>query len=320
MALPVFEKATRKKAKLRMALTGVSGSGKTLGALYIAYGITGDWGRVALIDTEHERARFYAGRADLGVGEFLYAPLDPPYSPDRYKDFVAAACDTVGPDGVVVVDSLSHAWNNEGGVLEIKNKLSKQQGQTGFSAWDMAGRIQNNLINTILSANCHTIVTMREKMDYTIIENENGKKMPVKVGLAPIQRDDAEYEFDVVLSISRDHTIHASKDTTILDDANGIITPEMGEKLAAWLNDGVDEVITCEDCGTVITPVGTCTARQVAAVSYERFGRRLCAGCTRKANAKKKAGETEPQPPAQTEEPAAEQKPAGRKKANASAN
>lgn len=318
--MPVFEKATRKKAKLRMALTGVSGSGKTLGALYIAYGITGDWGKVAIIDTEHERAQFYAGRSDLGIGEFLFAPLDPPYSPDRYKDYVAAACDAVGSDGVMIIDSLSHAWNNEGGVLEIKNRLATQHGNTSFSAWDQAGRIQNNLINTILSVDCHTIVTMREKMDYTIVENENGKKTPIKVGLAPIQRDDAEYEFDIVLSISRDHTIHASKDTTILDDVSGIITPEMGKTLAKWLNEGVDEVIACEDCGATITPIGTCTARQIATISSDRFGRRLCAECTRKANAEKKAKDAAPPDPVQENEPTPEQKPAARKKANASAN
>ena len=68
----MFQTVTRKKAKLRLALTGVSGAGKTLSALYIAYGMTGDWSKIALIDTEHERARFYANRSDLGTGEFLY--------------------------------------------------------------------------------------------------------------------------------------------------------------------------------------------------------------------------------------------------------
>ena len=65
-----FSKVVREKAKLRMALTGVTGGGKTLGALYIAYGITGDWSKIAIVDTEHERARFYANRTDLGTGEF----------------------------------------------------------------------------------------------------------------------------------------------------------------------------------------------------------------------------------------------------------
>ena len=61
----MFEPVVREKAKLRMAISGVTGAGKTLGALYIAYGITGDWGKVALIDTEHGRGRFYASRDDL---------------------------------------------------------------------------------------------------------------------------------------------------------------------------------------------------------------------------------------------------------------
>ena len=78
--MALFEPVTRQKAKLRMALQGVSGGGKTLSALYIAYGMTGDWGKVALIDTEHERAREYANRRELPTptGAFLYAPMEPP--------------------------------------------------------------------------------------------------------------------------------------------------------------------------------------------------------------------------------------------------
>ena len=132
----MFETVTRKKAKLRMALTGVSGAGKTLSALYIAYGITGDWSKIALIDTEHERARFYANRSDLGTGEFLYAPFEPPYSPMRYKEYVLQGALAVGSDGVVIVDSFTHAWNNEGGPMlgtmravssTLKNRLPSNQ-------------------------------------------------------------------------------------------------------------------------------------------------------------------------------------------------
>ena len=119
-----FTEATRKRAKLRMALTGVAGAGKTLGALYIAYGITGDWSKIALIDTEHERARFYASRADLMTGKFLYQAIYPPFSPDKYKAMVIEGAEAVGPDGVVIVDSLSHAWAAEGGVLDIKDRVA----------------------------------------------------------------------------------------------------------------------------------------------------------------------------------------------------
>ena len=107
----MFEVATRKKAKLRLALAGPSGSGKTLSALMIAGGMTdSDWSRVALIDTEHERARFYADRSEWDIGEFLYQPLLAPYKSQKYIDYATAGAAAVGEDGVLIVDSLSHAW------------------------------------------------------------------------------------------------------------------------------------------------------------------------------------------------------------------
>ena len=203
----LFAPVQRQKMKLRMALTGVSGGGKTLGALYLAYGLTDDWGKVALIDTERERGRAYASRSDLPTptGEYLYAGLYAPYSPERYKEYVRQAAEAVGPDGVVIVDSLSHAWSNEGGVLEIKDRIAAQAGKNSYTAWNEAGREQNSLINYILGVDCHTIVTMRSKMEYAMELNERGKQQPVKIGLAPVQRDDTEYEFDIVMNIGRDH-------------------------------------------------------------------------------------------------------------------
>lgn len=235
-----FQEVVRAKSKLRMALTGVSGAGKTLGALYIAYGLTGDWSKIAVIDTEHERARMYANRTDLGTGKFLYCPLYPPYTAERYTSLVKEAASVVGPDGVVIVDSFSHAWNNEGGVLDVKDRIAAQAGKNSYTAWNEAGKVQNSLVNTILAVGCHTIVTMRSKMDYVMQKNERGKTQPVKVGLAPVQRDDTEYEFDIVLDIARSHIATASKDVTFLDKYGEIITPELGRQLKAWLDDGVD--------------------------------------------------------------------------------
>ena len=141
-------RATREKSKLRIALAGVSGGGKTLGALLLASGLTGgDFSKVCLIDTEHRRGELYANRSDLGIGEFWYIELKAPYSPDRYKECVDAAVQKVGPDGVVIVDSLSHAWNSSGGVLEIKAGIAAQPNKNSYTAWDEAGRIQNNFIN-----------------------------------------------------------------------------------------------------------------------------------------------------------------------------
>lgn len=276
-----FSVVSRKRAKLRMALTGVSGAGKTLGALYIAYGITGDWSKVALVDTEHERARFYAARGDLGTGEFLYQSLPPPYSPDRYKAAVREGAQAVGADGVVIIDSLSHAWNAEGGVLELKDRIAAQSGKNSYTAWSEAGQEQTRLINTILSVNCHTICTMRSKMAYALELNDRGKQQPVKLGLAPIQRDDTEYEFDVVLDISRNHIAVASKDTTILDQYGAVITPELGARLRDWLDIGADDPIPlCESCGTEIQPSAKGSPPHVvAARTQELTGRVLCEPC-----------------------------------------
>ena len=278
--MSIFEKVTRNKAKLRMALTGVSGSGKTLGSLYIAYGITGDWSKIALIDTEHERARFYADRSDLPIptGEFLYAPMYPPYSPQKYKSYVSEAAELVGADGVVIVDSFSHAWNSEGGVLDIKEKISSRSGQNSYTAWNEAGKEQTSLVNTILAVNCHTIVTMRSKMEYALVENDRGKKEPQKMGLAPIQRDDTEYEFDIVLDISRNHVAIASKDTTFLDQYGAIITPELGQQLAEWLNGGV-EPPTCEICGKIIKPARGRTVSEIIEGSKRTIGKQACLNC-----------------------------------------
>ena len=274
----MFETVTRKKAKLRMALTGVSGAGKTLGALYIAYGISGDWNKVALIDTEHERGRFYADRADLGTGGFLYQSFAPPYSPERYQQLVSGGAQAVGPDGVVIVDSFSHAWSNEGGVLDIKDRIASQSGKNNYTAWNEAGKVQNGLVNSLLSADCHVIVTMRSKMDYILSENDHGKPQPVKVGLAPVQRDDVEYEFDIVLDIARSHMATPSKDTTFLDKYGAVITPDLGRQLKAWLDEG-KEPPRCAECGKIITRGKTQTVQEIIAKTIEKTGKQLCVNC-----------------------------------------
>lgn len=290
--MAVFEEVTRNKSKARIALVGPSGAGKTLSALLMAYGITGDWKKVALIDTEHERGRFYASRADFDIGKFLYASLIPPYSPERYIDFVNSAAQAVGNDGVVIVDSFSHAWDNEGGVLDIKSQIAKRQGKNDYTAWDEAGKIQNGLINTILSIPCHTIVTMRTKMAYAMEINDRGKTVPVKIGLAPVQRENAEYEFDVVLQINREHIASASKDTTFLDSWNGVITSELGKQLASWLDDG-EEPIRCADCGYIIKSTSKYSAVEIVEKTTQKFGRVLCANCSKSAM----ANSVEPTPP-----------------------
>ena len=269
-------RATREKSKLRIALAGVSGGGKTLGALLLASGLTcGDFSKVCLIDTEHRRGELYANRTDLGVGEFWYIELKAPYSPEHYKECVDAAVKQVGPDGVVIVDSLSHAWSNAGGVLEIKADIAAKPGKNSYTAWDEAGRIQNDFINYLLSVNCHTICTLRVKQDYVLTENDRGKQVPVKVGLAPVQRDDVEYEFDIMFTIGRDHIATTSKDVTFLDGFGAVITSDLGKQLAEWANDG-KEPTRCQECGRLVSATRKRTGCSRPATPGARSGRMTC--------------------------------------------
>lgn len=273
-----FQKVQRKSAKMRVALAGPSGAGKTLSALYLAYGVTKDWGKIALIDTEHGRGQFYGNRSDLEVGEYLYQELTPPFTAERYIAIAKEAQQAVGTDGVVIIDSFSHAWEGEGGVLDFKESIEQQAGKNSFTAWNDAGKKQNMLINSLLSLDCHVIVTMRTKMAYTMEQNERGKTIPVKIGLAPVQRENTEYEFDLVLNIARNHIAIVSKDTTFLDNWNGVITPELGASLSDWLANGV-EPNRCADCGLVITGNSKKTADEIADGTLKNYGRKLCWKC-----------------------------------------
>ena len=289
--MSLFEPAKRRSVKARIALTGVSGSGKTLSSLYLAYGLAGDWSKVALIDTEHERALFYANRDDLDTGKFLYAPMHPPYEPAKYKQYAAEAAATVGEDGVVIIDSFSHAWNAEGGILDLKEKISERPGKNSYTAWHEAGKEQLSLVNHILSLPCHTILTMRSKMDYAMEVNDKGKQQPVKVGLAPIQRDDTEYEFDIVLDIARNHIASVSKDTTYLGDWCDVITPIVGLSLRTWLESG-EAMPKCEICGKVIKPYKKLGVSDIIEKSKELMGKQACVECSREWKKQNEAAKT----------------------------
>ena len=291
-----FQKVQRKAAKMRVAVAGPSGAGKTLSALYLAYGVTGDWGKIALIDTEHGRGQFYGNRSDLEVGEYLYQELVPPFTVERYIAIAKEAEQAVGPDGVVIIDSFSHAWEGEGGVLDFKELTEQQQGKNSFTAWSDAGKKQNTLINTLLSLNAHVIVTMRTKMAYAMEQNERGKTVPVKIGLAPVQRENTEYEFDLVFNIARNHIACVSKDTTFLDNWNGVITPELGTSLKNWLAGGAEPHL-CTDCNTVIMAAQGRSADQITEGTVKNYGRKLCWKCMKAEIKKQKeqSGDENPQ-------------------------
>jgi hypothetical protein len=226
-----IRKAERLQVKLRLALSGVSGSGKTLSAIHMANGIGG---RYVIIDTENKSADLYCDKGDFDVLE-----LEPPFSPDRYIEAIQL-CENKGYS-TIIIDSLSHAWMGEGGVLDIHDKKTNaSSSKNGYMAWKEVTPMQNKLVNSMLSSKCHIIVTMRSKQHHDIVEDEKGKKRPIKMGLAPIQRADLDYEFTVVLDLDKDsHLYTSSKDRTEIFEGNHeLITKETGVKLMNWLSQG----------------------------------------------------------------------------------
>ena len=227
-----FIKATRKKAKLRLALTGPSGCGKTWGALQIAKGLGG---RIACIDTEKGSASLYEHIVDFDVLE-----LSAPYTPEAYIAAVQEA-DKAGYD-VLIVDSTTHEWNGPGGVLELLEDVAKAKyrGNT-WSAWNELTPRHRAFIDAMLQSNMHIIATGRSKTETAQQDSGNGKKSVVKLGMKTEQRDGFEYEFTVVLDIVHNgHYAVASKDRTglFVGDAKPI-SAQTGVELLAWLEDGV---------------------------------------------------------------------------------
>lgn len=199
-----FKKAVKHESRLRLSLSGPSGSGKTYTALTLATALA-DGGGVAVIDTERGSASKYADLFDFEVSELEQ------FSPMAYVEAIHEA--EQGGYGVLVIDSLSHAWNGTGGLLEIVDGIARRKyGGNTFAAWKDATPMQNALIDAITRSRLHIIVTMRSKQEYALEKDERtGKTSPKKVGMAPIQRDGMEYEMDIAADMDIDNTMIIQK-------------------------------------------------------------------------------------------------------------
>jgi hypothetical protein len=198
-----FQKAVRTKLKARMAIDGPSGAGKTYTSLIAATVFAGDNGEIAVIDTERGSASLYADLFTFDVLELNH------FDPLQYVEAIQAA-QRSGYE-VLIIDSLSHAWEGEGGALDQVDKNSARLKGNSFAAWRTVTPKQRKLVDTMLQADMHIIATMRSKMEYAIEQDERGKTRIQKVGLAPVQRAGIEYEFTWVIDMDTDHNAIVSK-------------------------------------------------------------------------------------------------------------
>ncbi|MED1062888.1 AAA family ATPase [Bacillus licheniformis] len=239
--------AQREKEKAIVGFIGPSGSGKTAGALLVAYGMMREaypdasdkevWSKIGVVDTEHRRAKLYANLQfdDVRIGSFKHIDFTPPYTTERYQ----MALETIKAAGaeVVIIDSLSHNWAGEGGIVE---KHGGMQGNS-FQNWGKLAPETTKLIKTLTQNDVHILATLRTKTEYVVEPNSEGKMAPRKVGTKPVQKDEMEYEFMLNFNIGIDHLAETSKDNTRMFEGSSFkLNPEVGRKLYQWLELGID--------------------------------------------------------------------------------
>ena len=197
-----FQKAVKYEAKGRVAMIGPAGSGKSYSMLILAT-LLAAGGKIAAIDTEQGSLSKYADLFDFDV-----CPLRS-FSPDNFLDALHQA-ERAGY-AVFCCDSLSHFWMGRDGALEFVDVAKKRSSsRDDMSGWKEFRPHERQMIDAMIASPMHVICTMRTKTDYQEVE-VNGKKKRIKVGLAPVQRDGLEYEFDLVGLMDDDNTFIVDK-------------------------------------------------------------------------------------------------------------
>lgn len=249
--------ASKQKVKMKLAINGCAGSGKTMSALTIARGLTGDYGLCAVLDCENS-AELYS---DLGPYNVLR--IEPPFSPDKYIRALKVCIDA----GMqcVIIDGISPCWEY---LLDYHASLPGN----GFSNWKLVNPLHQSLMDAIMQADVHIICTVRSKQEYVLTDKGNGKLIPEKVSMKPIQRDQVEFLFTLVLDMDISHRATATKDRTglFMGVSPFVPTEEVGRSILSWCNTGSDVAMppTFED---VLQAIHECTTIAELSELYYRF-------------------------------------------------
>lgn len=249
-----LRKSERSKAKIKMALQGSSGSGKTMSALLIAKGLAnGNLSKVAVIDSENGSADLYAH-----LGNYNIITLKT-FSPNDYVEAISM-CENAGMQ-VIIIDSISHCWNY---LLDYHASLPGNS----FTNWQKINPMEKKFIDKILQCNAHVIATMRVKQDY-VLNDKNGKMVPEKVGLKAIQRDSIDFEFTIVLDVDIKHNAVASKDRTQLFDGLPpfVITEATGKTILDWCNATVKPTHFVH--GDILSLINACKSLEELTLLYQ---------------------------------------------------
>lgn len=249
-----LKKAQRSHAYIKIGMSAPSGGGKTVSALFLGKGLmeakhpdwtdAQQWEKIAIIDTENNSGQLYAETDISGVhiGSYNAVTLEAPFEADKYTQAIDL-CEQAGME-VCIIDSTTHLWSGEGGLLEQQSNAAKRSGNS-YTAWRDITPQHNRFVEKMLQTPMHLIATMRSKQEYVQEKGTDGKTTIRKVGLEPEQRKGMEYEFTIFFELDAEHTALGAKDRTSLFDQKYFrITPETGHKIMTWLEGATDEPST----------------------------------------------------------------------------
>ena len=240
-----LQKAKRIQAKIKIAIGGASGSGKTLSSLLLAHGLIKAahpewteeqiWDHIAVIDTENKSSSLYVGK-QVGptlIGSYNVINMEPPYEEQSLVDAIGV-CQNAQME-VTIIDSTSAFWVD---ALETQGKIAERT-KSNFSAWKPVKADQNKMMQAILQCDMHIIANYRAKMEYTQDTNDAGKKVVRQLGMGIIAEGTNIYEYTLVLMLDADHVANATKDRTgIFDGKYFTITSDTGRKIFQWISEG----------------------------------------------------------------------------------
>ena len=265
-----FIKATKTQIKARVTIDGPTGAGKSLSALYLARALAGPTGRIAGIDTERGSLKIYSDKVDFDVLELTPDTVGKDgaqgFSPKNFIDAITEA--EKAKYDAIVIDSLTHAWEGEGGALDLVDAATaRSNSKNSYVAWRDVTPMHRKMVDAILQSPCHVVTTMRSQMDYLMEKDKDGRTTVTKIGLAPIQRKGMEYEFTLVADMTVDHKLIVGKTRCDMMDGKVVTKPgvEWWQPFVEWLDSG-------EAAPERVAKVGKMTLKEVLDWATEKYG------------------------------------------------
>ena len=228
MGILNIREAVRAGSRVVIGICGPSGSGKTYTALKIAEGMVDDTKKIGFLDTENKRGSLYA---DILSGSFLIGDLFAPFSPARYRQAIEEF-QSAGVE-VLVIDSVSHCWEGDGGCEEIAAASGKMPN------WKLAKSEHKKFMSALLQSNMHIIVCVRarDKVDF------KNPREPVALGLQPICEKNFMFEMTASMMMwnsgkNQQFLKMPSDLISVFGDGSDYLTKSHGKSLIDWVNKG----------------------------------------------------------------------------------